>query len=105
LLNLDHIIENAKDIADGKNRLIKIAHSSTIIMSLEKVKVFDQASKHLNVNFEINTLSSEDQILALMKGNIDVGFIRPPVLNRLDELNATSFIMNLYTLHFIKIIF
>jgi len=90
LLNLDHIIENAKDIAGGKNRLIKIAHSSTITMSLEKVKVFDQTSKHFNVNFEINTLSSEDQILALMKGNIDVGFIRPPVLNRLDELHATT---------------
>lgn len=90
LLNLDHIIENAKDIADGKNRLIKIAHSSSISMSLEKVKVFDQTSKHFNVNFEINTLSSEDQILALMKGNIDVGFIRPPVLNRLDELYATT---------------
>lgn len=88
VLNLEHIIEKSKDIADGKNRLIRIAHSSTVTMSLEKVKVFDQASRHLNVHFELNTLSSEDQVLALKNGNIDVGFIRPPVLNHLDELHV-----------------
>lgn len=88
VLNLEHIIEKSKDIADGKNRLIKIAHSSTVTMSLEKVKVFDQASRHLNVHFELNTLSSEDQVLALKTGHIDVGFIRPPVLNHLDELHV-----------------
>lgn len=88
VLNLEHIIENSKDIANGKNRLIKIAHSSTVTMSFEKVKVFNQASRHLNVHFELNTLSSEDQVLALKNGNIDVGFIRPPVLNHLDELHV-----------------
>ncbi|UOG18089.1 LysR family transcriptional regulator [Acinetobacter sp. PK01] len=88
VLNLEHIIENSKDIANGKNRLIRIAHSSTVTMSLEKVKVFDQASRHLNVHFELNTLSSEDQVLALKTGHIDVGFIRPPVLNHLDELHV-----------------
>lgn len=88
VLNLEHIIEKSKDIADGKNRLIKIAHSSTITMSFEKVKVFNQASRRLNVHFELNTLSSEDQVLALKNGNIDVGFIRPPVLNHLDELHV-----------------
>ena len=90
VLNLEHIIKNSKDIANGKNRLIKIAHSSTIIMSLEKVKVFDQASRHLEVHFELNTLSSEDQVLALKTGNIDVGFIRPPVLNHFDELKVAK---------------
>lgn len=88
VLNLEHIIEKSKDIADGKNRLIKIAHSSTVTMSFEKVKVFNQASRHLNVHFELNTLSSEDQVLALKTGHIDVGFIRPPVLNHLDELHV-----------------
>jgi DNA-binding transcriptional LysR family regulator len=90
VLNLEHIIENSKDIANGKNRLIKIAHSSTVTMSLEKVKVFDQASKDLEVHFELNTLSSEDQVLALKTGHIDVGFIRPPVLNHLDELHVVK---------------
>lgn len=90
VLNLEHIIEKSKDIADGKNRLIKIAHSSTVTMSFEKVKVFNQASRHLNVHFELNTLSSEDQVLALKNGNIDVGFIRPPVLNHLDELHVAK---------------
>jgi DNA-binding transcriptional LysR family regulator len=59
-------------------------------MSFEKVKVFNQASRHLNVHFELNTLSSEDQVLALKNGNIDVGFIRPPVLNHLDELHVAK---------------
>lgn len=90
VLNLEHIIENSKDIASGKNRLIKIAHSSTVTMSLEKVKVFDQASRDLEVHFELNTLSSEDQVLALKTGHIDVGFIRPPVLNHLDELHVVK---------------
>ncbi|TCB34061.1 LysR family transcriptional regulator [Acinetobacter sp. ANC 4910] len=90
VLNLEHIIENSKDIANGKNRLIKIAHSSTVTMSLEKVKVFDQASRDLEVHFELNTLSSEDQVLALKTGRIDVGFIRPPVLNHLDELHVVK---------------
>ena len=90
VLNLEHIIENSKDIANGKNRLIKIAHSSTVTMSLEKVKVFDQASRDLEVHFELNTLSSEDQVLALKTGHIDVGFIRPPVLNHLDELHVVK---------------
>lgn len=90
VLNLEHIIENSKDIANGKNRLIKIAHSSTVTMSLEKVKVFDQASRDLEVHFELNTLSSEDQVLALKTGHIDVGFIRPPVLNHLDGLHVVK---------------
>lgn len=59
-------------------------------MSLEKVKVFDQASRDLEVHFELNTLSSEDQVLALKTGHIDVGFIRPPVLNHLDGLHVVK---------------
>ncbi len=90
LLNLNHIIENAKDIAKGQHRLIKIAHSSTITMSLEKIQLFDHVARHHNINFEINNMSSEDQVLELIKGNIDIGFFRPPILNSLDGLIVTQ---------------
>lgn len=92
LLNLGHIIENAKSIADGYRRLIKIAHSSSVVMSLEKLKGLNRTSQKLNVDFEINTLSSEYQIVALKKGEIDIGLIRLSVLNTLDGLN----VVNLY---------
>ncbi|CEI51309.1 Transcriptional regulator, LysR family [Acinetobacter bereziniae] len=84
LLNLNHIIENAREISSGLHRLIKVAHSSTISMSLEKVQLFDQVAKQQSINFEINNLSSEDQVLELLKGNIDIGFFRPPILNSMD---------------------
>ena len=88
LLNLSHIIENSKNIADGYRRLIKIAHSSSVVMSLEKLKILNQTSQQLSVDFEINTLSSEYQISALKKGEIDIGLIRLSVLNSLDGLNV-----------------
>lgn len=36
----------------------------------------------------INTLSSEQQILALLNGEIDIGLIRPPVRHTLDGINT-----------------
>jgi DNA-binding transcriptional LysR family regulator len=90
LLNLNHIIENSREISSGLHRLIKVAHSSTISMSLEKVQLFDQVAKQQSINFEINNLSSEDQVLELLKGNIDIGFFRPPILNSLDGLTAVK---------------
>jgi DNA-binding transcriptional LysR family regulator len=90
LLNLNHLIENAREISSGLHRLVKVAHSSTISMSLEKIQLFDQVAKQQNINFEINNLSSEDQVLELLKGNIDIGFFRPPILNSLDGLTAVK---------------
>lgn len=83
---LNEIIGVSKDIAEGKNRQIKIAHSSSIIMDDKKVQILKEVSLTQEINFEINTLSSEHQILALMNGEIDIGLIRPPVLHSLEEI-------------------
>lgn len=85
---LNEIIGLSKNIADGKNRQIKIAHSSSIIMDDKKVQLLKKISLAEQINFEINTLSSEHQILALLNGEIDIGLIRPPVRHTLDDINV-----------------
>lgn len=84
---LNEIIGVSKNIAEGKNRQIKIAHSSSIVMDNKKVQILKEISLAKHINFEINTLSSEQQILALMNGEIDIGLIRPPVRHTLDDVN------------------
>lgn len=85
---LNEIIGVSKNIAEGKNRQIKIAHSSSIIMDDKKIQILKEISLTQQINFEINTLSSEHQILALLNGEIDIGLIRPPVLHTLDDVNV-----------------
>lgn len=87
---LNEIIGVSKNIAEGKNRQIKIAHSSSIIMDDKKVQILKEISLTQEINFEVNTLSSEHQILALMSGEIDIGLIRPPVRHTLDEINVVK---------------
>lgn len=87
---LNEIIGISKNIAKGKNRQIKIAHSSSIIMDDKKVQILKEISLTQEINFEVNTLSSEHQILALMSGEIDIGLIRPPVRHTLDEINIVK---------------
>jgi len=84
---LNEIIGVSKNIAEGKNRQIKIAHSSSIVMDDKKVQILKEISLAKHINFEINTLSSEHQILALLNGKIDIGLIRPPVRQTLDDVN------------------
>lgn len=87
---LNEIIGLSKNIAEGKNRQIKIAHSSSIIMDDKKIQILKEISLAKQINFEINTLSSEHQILALMSGEVDIGLIRPPVRHTLDEINIVK---------------
>lgn len=90
MLYLNEIIDLSKSISEGKNPQIKIAHSSSIIMDDKKVQILKEISLAKHINFEINTLSSEHQILALMSGEIDIGLIRPPVRHTLDEINIVK---------------
>lgn len=87
LLYLNEIIDLAKSVSEGKNRQIKIALSSSIVMDHKKVQILKEVSLTQQLSFEINTLSSEQQTLALMNGEIDIGFIRPPVRHTLDEMS------------------
>ncbi|WP_151963979.1 LysR family transcriptional regulator [Acinetobacter oleivorans] len=84
---LNEIIGVSRNIAEGKSRQIKIAHSSSIVMDNKKVQILKEISLAKHINFEINTLSSEHQILALLNGKIDIGLIRPPVRQTLDDVN------------------
>ncbi|WP_080595448.1 LysR family transcriptional regulator [Acinetobacter calcoaceticus] len=88
MLYLNEIIDLSKSVSEGKNRQIKIAHSSSIVMDHKKIQILKEISLAKQINFEVNTLSSEQQILALMNGEIDIGFIRPPVRHTLDDINV-----------------
>ncbi|MND38439.1 HTH-type transcriptional regulator BenM [compost metagenome] len=88
MLYLNEIIDLSKSVSEGKNRQIKIAHSSSIVMDHKKIQILKEISLAKQINFEVNTLSSEQQILALMSGEIDIGFIRPPVRHTLDDINV-----------------
>lgn len=90
LENFNNSIELAKRISEGEDRSIKIGHSSSIIFDQKKLQILDELCGKYKINIEINTISSEDQIKAILSGNIDIGFIRPPVHHNLDEIASIS---------------
>lgn len=90
LENFSNSIELAKKISQGEDRTVKICHSSSIILDKKKLKILDDLCEQYKINIEINTVSSEAQIEAILSGDIDIGFIRPPVYHSLDELSSIS---------------
>ena len=90
LENFSNSIELAKKISQGEDRIVKICHSSSIILDKKKLKILDDLCEQYKINIEINTVSSEAQIEAILSGDIDIGFIRPPVYHSLDELSSIS---------------
>ncbi|OTG79562.1 LysR family transcriptional regulator [Acinetobacter sp. ANC 4558] len=90
LENFQHSIELAKRISRGEDRIVKVAHSSSIILDDRKLHLLDQLCEKSKINIEINTLSSEAQIEAVLSGDIDFGFIRSPVYHTLDEVNSIT---------------
>lgn len=90
LAMMSHAVAVAKSVADGEGRMIRVAHSSSIVMNQSKIEILDALSQHCQVSIEINTLSSELQITTLLAGGIDLGFIRAPVFHALDEINSRA---------------
>lgn len=90
LENFSNSIELAKKISQGEDRTVKICHSSSIILDKKKIRIFDDLCEKYKINIEINTVSSEAQIDAILSGDIDIGFIRPPIYHSLDELDSTN---------------
>ena len=88
LENLNNSIELAKRVSLGEDRVVKVSHSSSIIFDKEKLKALDQLCEKYQINIEVNTISSEAQIEAILSGDIDIGFIRPPVHHSLDGINS-----------------
>lgn len=85
-----HSIELAKGISRGENRTVRVSHSSSVILDQQKIQLLDQLCEHYELNIELNTLSSEAQIEAVLNGDTDIGFIRPPLYHNLDEVNVCS---------------
>ncbi|MBC9230106.1 LysR family transcriptional regulator [Acinetobacter beijerinckii] len=91
--NIDHLkssIVSAQSISRGEGRIIKIAHSSSIVLDQNKLEVFEQLCDANMIDIEMNTLSSELQLEYLLNGTIDLGFIRPPIYHNLNEVNSIS---------------
>jgi len=91
--NLDHLkssIVSAQSISRGEGRIIKIAHSSSIVLDQNKLEIFEQLCDTHLIDIEMNTLSSELQLEYLLNGSIDLGFIRPPIYHNLNDVNSTQ---------------
>jgi len=91
--NMDHLkssIVNAQSISRGEGRIIKIAHSNSIVLDQNKLEIFKQLCDTHSIDIEMNTLSSELQLEYLLNGSIDLGFIRPPIYHNLNDVNAIS---------------
>ncbi|WP_336041891.1 LysR family transcriptional regulator [Acinetobacter dispersus] len=91
--NIDHLkssIVSAQSISRGEGRIIKIAHSSSIVLDQNKLAIFEQLCDTHNIDIEMNTLSSELQLEYLLNGTIDLGFIRPPIYHNLNDVNSIS---------------
>lgn len=88
--NFSNSIELAKRISRGEDRTVKVSHSSSIIFDKRKLQTLDRLCEKYKINIEINTLSSEGQIEAILSGDIDIGFIRPAAHHIFDELDSIS---------------
>lgn len=88
LLNIEHSIELAQAIALGQGRCLQLAHSSSVVMDALKIQAIDQICQKHHIEIEINTLSSEHQITAVLNGEIDLGLIRPPVLHTMQDIQC-----------------
>lgn len=90
LNSLNNAIQYAQGVSSGSGRTINIAHSSSIIMDHQKLNILEQFCDLHHVEFEVNTLASELQIESLLRGDIDLGLIRPPIYNSLAEVNSCT---------------
>lgn len=88
LSGMQDIIQSSQQIAQGIHRVIKIAHSSSVVINQAKIHTFDHISKKYQIQIELNTLSSEQQIQALLHHQIDIGIIRPPVLHHMEQIHS-----------------
>ena len=88
LLNIEHSIDTAQRIANGHGRSLQLAHSSSIVMDAVKIQCLNQLCQQQSLEIEISTLSSEQQIEAVMNASIDLGLIRPPVLRNLQDVHC-----------------
>lgn len=90
LSNIEHSIEAAHSIAHGRGRCLQLAHSSSIVMNASKIQHLAQLCEQYSLEIEINTVSSEQQIEAVLNGSVDLGLIRPPVLRNLQDVHCAE---------------
>lgn len=90
IADLQHSIEIAQAISQGAGRNLYMTHSSSVILNKKKLDLFNQLCKSFKINIEINTLSSESQIDAILSGQSDIGLIRPPIYHHLEDVNHTT---------------
>lgn len=90
LLNIEHSIDAANSIAHGRGRCLQLAHSSSIVMDCIKIQSLHKLCEKYTLEVEISTLSSEQQIEAVLNGRIDLGLIRPPTRRNLQDVHCAE---------------
>ena len=90
IVNLKSSISLAQGVGRGEGRIVKLAHSSSIILDHKKLTILDELCHTYSIDIELNTVSSELQIESILNGSIDLGLIRPPIYHSLDEVDSIT---------------
>ena len=80
--NLDKEIEFTQRIAQGKEGAISIGFSGTMSFHLIPTIVKDFKRHHPGVDIRLQQLTTYDQIVGLIHGTIDIGFLVSPVADK-----------------------
>lgn len=87
IANLDKEIEFTQRIAQGKEGSISIGFSGTMSFHLIPAIVKDFKKNHPGIDIRLQQLTTYNQIVGLIHGTIDVGFLVSPVSDkRIDNI-------------------
>jgi DNA-binding transcriptional LysR family regulator len=86
LPQLSAAIQHAQAYAKGQGRSLLLAHSSSVIMDPYKLAGLSEFCQQQQCRIELIQLSSEQQVEALAKAEIDLGLFRPPLKSAMHSL-------------------
>jgi len=73
---LDDIVNHAKLLNDGIDGNLKLGYVGSAMQKVIPELLLEFKKKHPNVLFSLNEMDNEKQIQALLKQEIDIGFVR-----------------------------
>jgi len=93
---LDDIVSHAKLLNDGIDGNLKLGYVGSAMQKVIPELLLEFKKKHPNVLFSLNEMDNEKQIQALLKQEIDIGFVRMERVPR--GLNIQSVLEDTFSL-------
>jgi DNA-binding transcriptional LysR family regulator len=76
LKNLEHILDYAKLLQDGKDGYLKFGYVGSAMQEIIPNLLIEFKKEHPNVQFGLKEMDNEKQIDSLLSQEIDIGFVR-----------------------------